>query len=137
MREIKFRGARIDNNKWVYGCLTRYSDTISYITVDLVQNEVYQVHTDSVGQYTGFKDRYEEEIYENSILKVGEEYNPETDELIEDIAIVKWGKLWGYQLHLILDWCGISNNIKSMEYSKSYQVVGSLYKNPDLIPVKI
>jgi hypothetical protein len=68
MREIKFRGKRIDNEEWVYGCLTRYSGYMSYITVDLVKNEVYEVYTDTVGEYINYKDLNDEELYKTDII---------------------------------------------------------------------
>lgn len=68
MREIKFRGKRVDNKEWVYGCLTRYSERMSYITVDLIESEVHQVSTDTVGQFTGLKDRAGNEVYEGDIV---------------------------------------------------------------------
>ena len=68
MREIKFRGKRVDNKEWVYGCLTRYSERMSYITVDLIESEVHQVSTDTVGQFTGLKDRAGNEVYEGYIV---------------------------------------------------------------------
>lgn len=48
MRKIEFRGKRIDNDEWIYGDLTRYSKNFSYITVNVVENEVYPVLTGTV-----------------------------------------------------------------------------------------
>ena len=64
MREILFRGKRIDSGEWVEGCLTRYSEYMSYITVDLVEHKVYEVLTDTVGQYVGIKDKDGKKIFE-------------------------------------------------------------------------
>ena len=57
MREIKFRGKRIDNGEWVVGCLIRASEEESVIVVDVVKGEVQWVFSETVGQYTGIKDK--------------------------------------------------------------------------------
>lgn len=80
MKEIKFCGKRLDNGEWVYGCLTRYSEHMSYITVDLIENEVHEVLTATVGQFINLRDNHNcgNEIYKGGIVRVtqacGEEY---------------------------------------------------------------
>ena len=134
-RIIKFRGIRIDNGEWIYGYYLFYK-------VAQIMDEYrfyYEVYPDSVGEWTGYNDKNDLEIYEDDII-VQSGYLYFDNGEPNYVATVEWA-FGGFQiiLHCINpEKSGISDGINEpLEEGEEFEIIGNTYQHPELLKVKM
>lgn len=117
MREIKFRGKNL-LGQWSYGDLVRGKIGQRKETAIKVGTKAIFVLEDTIGQYTGLKDKNGKEIYEGDILY--------TNKYDKKHGIVRWNEELG-ALHIY--------NVpsKTLRNARLYEVIGNIYDNPELL----
>lgn len=130
-REIKFRGKRLDGQGWAFGSYieAELQNGIAHEIIPYKRGEpVVEVDPDTVGQFTGVKDKNGTRIFEGDVLGVGG-------------RIIGWvqGGVRGYCYDVVY-----VNHPKGEEryslyatatydYRDRLGVVGNIYDNPDLL----
>lgn len=122
MREILFKGKRVDNGEWTEGYLFKSWNKVFLLwgmTGDCPNME--EVIPETVGQYTGLTDKNGKKIFEGDILLKGFEK-----------VLVKWNVnqcRWGIY----------SNNYEICGFNEStqgyFEVIGNIYDNSELLEV--
>lgn len=155
MREILFRGKRVDNGEWVYGsyyhcCGTAYGATF------IVVNDFgfIEVIPHTVWQYTGLTDKNGKKIFEGNIVKCKHEirhFVDKEDKIPRFVYGVKHEERQGYFVtkstiyyrnYEIQFYKGryriINRNIihyidRDYIYNHEIEVIGNIHDNPELL----
>ncbi|EAE8567892.1 TPA: hypothetical protein IQB98_001060 [Listeria monocytogenes] len=115
MREIEFRGKRIDNGEWVYGNLMQFEDRATFIFADerkgastltyahFIINNMHAIDEKTLGSCIGREDEDEKTIFENDIVQVLLEHFPMGYyQEVEYVGVVKYDTdICAYYLDLI------------------------------------
>lgn len=148
-REIKFRGKRLDNGEWVIGLLVKMWGGWHIIDWD-DENTAYPVHPDTIGQYTGLKDKNGNIcIFEGDIIDINYKYDacgingviPDQD--CACLGVVLYNQYTAaYELRLIKAEYPIDVKGYDEEYSLYFdsfdldggiELCGNIYDNPELL----
>lgn len=76
MREILFRGKRVDDGQWVYGYFYKI-DMGKVMISTCIKREAYEVQPETVGQFTGVDDCTGRKIFEGDLVKGFDSYTGE------------------------------------------------------------
>lgn len=140
MREIKFRGKHKNpyGDKWVYGYYaledgehviimphsTSYEKALKENRPIPSISVNHTIDINTLGQYTGLKDKNGKEIYEGDILRFSE----------VDTAVVEWNEQYAYFMAKPIQEYYFDSDV--LGHAKEYnnvEIIGNIYDNPNLL----
>ena len=130
-REILFRGKLEYNGKWIYGDLLQYENGDVAIFGEKLSSFGYEctemskrdrVIPDTIGQYTGLKDKNGNKIFEGDILRLGDEFH-------YFIFNIEYGSFVAASIKGDIGIRLFQRTIKNCGYA----IIGNIYDNPELM----
>lgn len=151
MREIKFRGLTENTRKMVYGSLVCYPSGHYSIEDHLrgVDNivHVYNVVPETIGQFTGLRDKNGTEIFEGDVVKFSNWASAHKcekcghEKSTEAYGFVKFSNSKSYDQYPsrsvavyvveMLGKCSIDET--DLDDSEELEVIGNIHENPELL----
>lgn len=140
MREILFRGKRIDNGEWIIGDLSQHKTGKKFIKCGDARSS-FQVDENTICQFTGLLDKNGKKIWENDIVahkytkytEEPNEYPPFGAEEKVKKYVVKWdntGVYLGYRYH---NGRNIFPFKRGSVLNGNDEVIGNVFDNKELL----
>ena len=159
MREILFRGKRVDNGEWVYGYYVLRKrpyfkdkgvnvEHLIYDNMEIEDNDYkqfvdtmpisYVVDPKTISQYTGLTDKYDKKIFEGDIINV-------TPDITNRLMDVRWNDetlSWeltdvgtpAFGINHIFNTIDLAElEVESCYGERISFIVGNIYDNPELL----
>lgn len=162
MREILFRGKRLDNGEWAEGYLYEHEPALVVIASENDEQEpskwfiaktgfadwnmprpveIVEVDHSTIGQYTGLKGKNGRRIFEGDIIKADNGNR-------SSISVVKFGEYYPKMFYAMLDiYCPHTPPLNATGFyaettkhedmilfkSPYFEVIGNVHDNPELL----
>lgn len=139
MRDIKFRGQCLDG-KWVYGMLAHAMVKMGNVDIGYyISNSVgcpfaYEVRPETVGQYTGLRDKNGKEIWEGDIFKDDRGVVRSVFRVPGGLAIEDDPVSFGYDHRApVYPYSPIADPQNASWLAQCCEVIGNIHDNPELL----
>ena len=133
MRNIIFRGKRLDNGEWVYGSLVTFNGFHVIVDHYTPNGDEVRVIANTVGQYTGLKDKKGAMIFEGDILLLSDGKSHSEDVVVEH-GLYGWTF---YNPQTATFYSDGSHTYVAVENCRfmfgTGVVIGNIHDNPDLL----
>ena len=124
MREILFRGKRIDNGEWLEGNIIINHDFVAIMSYSGCQywHDIIEVNSSTIGQFTGLTDKNGVKIFEGDIVEVDHDslYGARGAVFFDKGVFMVNNVSNVLSLYGLLPWC---------------EVIGNIHDNPELVEV--
>lgn len=148
MREILFRGKRMDNGEWVFGDLRHifYGECYPHIVDNSngLNNSVCGLEVDpaTVGQFTGLTDRNGVKIFEGDIIRWHDNTELSVGGQIAEVCFGKYrdadsafDDVYAIGFYLRTSGGECVTICWLDEYKNDFDIIGNIYDNPELMEV--
>lgn len=151
MREILFRGKRIDNGVWVYGDILHDDERFFVVNGWIIEgiNEDFtsfdcdclcEIGSETVGQYTGLTDKNGTKIFEGDVFQLEDDIIGVVDFNHGCFFLTEYG-IRGTWTESGYDECGGGWGVIDCEpmhfwYINKMEVVGNIHDNPKWLEVR-